>query len=130
MHSVVESNIAIGTSITEVFKAVNMSTGLWMMKMDVGAIPVGSTPSTTFTAAFSGSSGLVQFNLARWLAVGTLAASAHTSFGTTAGSNWVYARMFGLVEITAPGDLVISCTRTGGTSHTVQPGSFLELILA
>lgn len=127
MHNIVQSPVAIGTSITEVFRIVNISTGFIMMKMELGAIPVGATPSTTLTAAFTGTAGLVQFNLARWLAVGTLAASAHTAFGTSAGSNWVYAKMFGLLEVQAPGDLVISCTRTGGTSHTIQPGSFFEI---
>lgn len=129
MHSLVQANLPIATSITEVFDAVNIGTGLWMMKMDLGAVPVGAAV-TTLTAAFSGTVDSVQFNVARWLAAGTLAASAHTAFGTSAGSAWVYAHMFGLISVTAPGDLVISCTRTGGTSHTIQPGSFLELTLA
>lgn len=126
-HELITSPLVVGTSITQIFRVVNMNPGRYHMKMDLAGIPVGG-PVTTLTAAFTGSVDLVQFNLARWLATGVLDASAHTAFGTSAGSNWVYAKMFGLLSVTAPGDLVISCTRTGGTSHTIQPGSLFETI--
>lgn len=122
----VQGTITIGTSLTGVFAVTVEEPGDYSWDAILWIVHNGSPTGFTATNAFSGTITQNVFAVERYTA-SAVACSVHTSFGTSASSVFILGRFNGLFRVTVPGVFNLGCTRTGGTSSIVQPGSFIEM---
>lgn len=122
---VATATIALGTTITNIFTQA-LNPGTYKFEAEVWLVNVGAPTGLTVTPAFSGTAPTVGYRVIRDTGAAT-AVEVKSAFAASASSVWVAAYLRGLFVVTAAGTFTIGATRTGGTSATVQVGSFLEL---
>lgn len=120
--------VAAGTSLTNIFTVPITDTGLYLIEARVYSVNVGIT-GLTVTPGFTGTTSSIGYNVERHTGSAT-ALARHTTFAVSASSIWIRAEISGYFIVTVPGSFTIGVTRAGGTSATVQPGSFLRVYAA
>lgn len=123
---------AVGTSLTAVSgMSISVPAGTWFIDCEVYLVNSGTTPSCTLTLVSSG--GLVASPISYDIMRATATANAgenKTAFNSASQSlsAGIFWRVVGRIVVTTPGILSVSMTRTGGTSTTVVPGSFISAV--
>lgn len=120
--------VPLGTTLTNVNTVSNLQPGSYRFNSVMPLINVGSPTQTTMTLSFSGASVNVFYRVHRYTAT-TIVPSVHTAFGVSTGTAaaCVFIESNGMFTVTSVGAFTVGGTRTGGTSSTAQPGSYIAL---
>jgi len=144
LGSLVSSATAIGTTITATGMSISsVPAGSWTLYAYIPVVTVGTTMSCTITLSPSSGPTVTSlfYNWNRTTLTTTLASSSQNTvipssqafnqspsiYGTTNTAGTYLIELQGGMVSTTSGTISISMTRTGGTSITVQPGSYLRL---
>ncbi len=124
-----KSTVAIGTGLTNVFTVNIEQPGDYYWTAQLWIAHVGSPTGFTATTGFSGSTSAVGWACERYTATGALA-SLHSVHQVTASTVIFNVGKFnGYFRATSSGLFTLGCTRTGGTSSTIQIASNVEMYL-
>jgi len=129
LGSTLFSTINIGTSLTNVFTISSLDPGDYYWSMNMWAVHVGSPTGFALTTGFTGTATAVGWAGKRYPAPsGSVAVSLHNAFGATLNTTIFSIGEFdGYFRSTTVGDLTMGCTRTAGTSSTIQIASHIEV---
>jgi hypothetical protein len=122
-----KATVPIATSLTNVFTIPIEQVGDYYWTAQLWVVHVSATGFTA-TPGFDGSASPIGWSERRHTTT-AVATSLHSSFQATTSSLWINGQFNGFFRATTPGDFTLGCTRTGGTSSTIQIASNVEMFL-
>lgn len=122
------SQPAIGTTLTN-FWSIPLPIGDYRINGIVHVIHVGPPTGFTCTPNFvTGAVGFMGLTFMRYISGTAPQIDFRSSFSATGSSLFTYMTITGGFQVQVEGTLTIGFTRTGGTSSTIQRGSWIEVL--